>query len=88
MLCLLIATENDTDNLVVISIVLMDTLVIESLSSHRPCIKELRTWQLVWSGPPPRETPLRPTSRKIESVSAVGVLHIHLEAKLLSEHLG
>lgn len=79
----LIATENDTDSLVVISIVLMETQVRESQSSHRPCIKELRTWQLVWSGPPPRETPLRPTSRKIEYVSA-----IHLEAKLLLEHLG
>lgn len=66
---------------------LMGTLVRESLSSHHPCVKDLENLALVWTAPPPpRETPLRPISRKIESVSAVGVLHIHLEAKLLSEY--
>ena len=53
-----------------------------------PLYKGAENLALVCSGPPPRETPLRPTSRKIESVFAVGVLHIHLEAKLLSEYLG
>ena len=92
MLCILIATEKDTDSLVVISVVLMGTLIRESLSSHHPCVKELRTWH--WCGVPlrPQETPLRPTYRKIESVCSGCVAHppggkIAVRVSWLSEYV-